>query len=104
MGFGLDLSACAATGNSDQLVYVSPKSGKAVSKAAGKPYHQKLLPLPGFLTSDHKTANSPSTADLASGLEMAEYFELDEIVILTWTHNQEDRRRSYKLLANAFNL
>ena len=74
LGFGLDLSACAATGNSDQLVYVSPKSGKAVSKVVGEPYHHKLLPLPGFLTSNYENAGSPSTADLAAGLEMAEYF------------------------------
>ena len=74
LGFGLDLSACAATGNRDNLIYVSPKSGKAVSKAVGKPYHHKLLPLPNFLTSDLETSDNPSTADLAAGLEMAEYF------------------------------
>ena len=38
LGFGLDLSACAATGSKDQLIYVSPKSGQAVSKSAGKPH------------------------------------------------------------------
>ncbi len=49
LGFGLDLSTCAATGTSDDLVYVSPKSGRAVSAAAGAPYVDKLLPLPPFL-------------------------------------------------------
>jgi DNA repair protein RecO (recombination protein O) len=49
LGFGLDLSRCAAGGANDQLAYVSPKSGRAVSLAAGEPYRDKLLPLPGFL-------------------------------------------------------
>jgi DNA repair protein RecO (recombination protein O) len=49
LGFGLDLASCAATGGTQELVYVSPKSGRAVSRAAGEPYHDKLLPLPEFL-------------------------------------------------------
>ncbi len=49
LGFGLDLSRCAAGGANDQLAYVSPKSGRAVSLAAGEPYKEKLLALPGFL-------------------------------------------------------
>lgn len=48
-GFGLDLSECAATGKTDDLIYVSPKSGRAVSREAGEPYKDKLLPLPSFL-------------------------------------------------------
>lgn len=50
LGFGLDLSACAATGARSDLVYVSPKSGRAVSAAAGAPWAERLLPLPVFLT------------------------------------------------------
>ncbi len=49
LGFGLDLASCAATGNADDLAWVSPKSGQAVSRAAGEPYAAKLLPLPSFL-------------------------------------------------------
>jgi DNA repair protein RecO (recombination protein O) len=49
LGFGLDLSECAATGRNDQLIYVSPKTGRAVSAAAGEPYRDRLLALPGFL-------------------------------------------------------
>ena len=45
-GFPLDLAKCAATGSTEQLCYVSPKSGCAVSEEAGKPYHDKMLPLP----------------------------------------------------------
>ncbi|MEM1316592.1 MAG: DNA repair protein RecO [Pseudomonadota bacterium] len=48
LGFGLDLSECAATGGNDQLVWISPRSGRAVSAAAGAPYEDRLLPLPGF--------------------------------------------------------
>ena len=49
LGFGLDLSQCAATGRNDTLIFVSPKTGRAVSAAAGEPYRDRLLPLPGFL-------------------------------------------------------
>jgi len=50
LGFGLDLSACAANGTNDDLAYVSPKSGAAVSRSAGEPYRDRLLVLPPFLT------------------------------------------------------
>jgi len=50
-GFGLDLAHCAATGSAENLIYVSPKSGRAVSEAAGEPYKEKLLSLPEFLSS-----------------------------------------------------
>ena len=49
LGFGLDLAECAATGSREDLVYVSPKSGRAVSRTAGAPWHDRLLPLPAFL-------------------------------------------------------
>ena len=49
LGFGLDLSSCAATGVTDDLTHVSPKSGRAVSRAAAEPYMDRLLPLPSFL-------------------------------------------------------
>jgi DNA repair protein RecO (recombination protein O) len=49
LGFGLDLSECAATGTRDELVYVSPKTGRAVCRAAGQPYADRMLMLPPFL-------------------------------------------------------
>ena len=49
LGFGLDLESCAATGDSEGLIYVSPRSGRAVSRAAGEPYADRLLPLPAFV-------------------------------------------------------
>lgn len=51
LGFGLDLSSCAATGTSADLTHVSPKSGRAVSRAAAEPYKDRLLALPPFLVS-----------------------------------------------------
>jgi len=52
LGFGLDLSSCAATGTTEDLIYVSPRSGRAVSRTAGEAYREKLLPLPAFLHDD----------------------------------------------------
>jgi DNA repair protein RecO (recombination protein O) len=49
LGFGLDLASCAATGETRDLIYVSPRSGRAVSRAAGEAYRDKLIPLPAFL-------------------------------------------------------
>ncbi|WP_420140225.1 DNA repair protein RecO [Sphingomonas sp.] len=49
LGFGLDLSACVATGAGEDLAFVSPRSGGAVSRAAGEAYRDRLLPLPDFL-------------------------------------------------------
>ncbi|MEF2071952.1 DNA repair protein RecO [Consotaella aegiceratis] len=71
LGFGLDLSCCAATGARDDLVYVSPKSGRAVSRAAGEPWKDKLLPLPSFLLEPETRAQSGSLAD---GFRLTGYF------------------------------
>lgn len=49
LGFGLDLSRCAATGSTEDLIYVSPKTGRAVSRSAGEPYAARMLALPPFL-------------------------------------------------------
>src|SRR6266571_3529739 len=76
LGFGLDLTRCAATGTSDDLAYVSPRSGRAVSRAAGMPYHDKLLPLPGFLW--HEV--SANQAEIVAGLALTEYFLLHHVL------------------------
>lgn len=73
LGFGLDLSRCTATGVAHDLVYVSPKSGRAVSAAAGEPYKDKLLPLPGFLRGE-PGLNVPSRDDLKAGFALTEFF------------------------------
>lgn len=49
LGFGLDFSKCAATGSMEDLIYVSPKTGRAVSRGAGEPYADRMLALPPFL-------------------------------------------------------
>jgi DNA repair protein RecO (recombination protein O) len=49
LGYGLDLTSCAATGGTQELIYVSPKSGRAVCRAAGAEYADRMLPLPEFL-------------------------------------------------------
>ncbi len=64
LGFGLDLSRCASTGVTEDLIYVSPKSGRAVSREAGAPYRDKLLALPGFLTGSGQTDGASTLAAL----------------------------------------
>ncbi|WP_024816340.1 DNA repair protein RecO [Methylopila sp. 73B] len=73
LGFGLDLSACAATGGAEDLIYVSPKSGRAVSRAAGGPYADKLFKLPPFLLGSGPNA-SPTPQDVAAGFEITGHF------------------------------
>lgn len=72
LGFGLDLSSCAATGATDDLSFVSPKSGRAVSTAAAQPYRDRLLRLPAFLTGGD--GDAPSSADIADGFALTGYF------------------------------
>lgn len=71
LGFGLDLSACAATGSTEDLVFVSPRSGRSVSAAAGEPYRNKLLELPAFLK-EPGTSGDPSAVQ--SALRLTGYF------------------------------
>jgi DNA repair protein RecO (recombination protein O) len=73
LGFGLDLDACAATGSNDDLAYVSPKTGRAVSRASGEPYRDKLLRLPAFLASP-APAPPPDARDLADAFRLTGYF------------------------------
>jgi DNA repair protein RecO (recombination protein O) len=73
LGFGLDLESCAATGMTQDLRYVSPKSGRAVSAEGAAGYENRLLKLPSFLlTTDHR----PLTASLEilDGLRLCGYF------------------------------
>ena len=72
LGYGLDLSACAATGSNDFLAYVSPKSGRAVSLSAGEPYRDRLLKLPSFLV----TGAVGGREEVLEGLALSGYFLL----------------------------
>jgi DNA repair protein RecO (recombination protein O) len=82
LGFGLDLTKCAATGTTEELAFVSPKTARAVSRAAAEPYKDKLLPLPGFLS----TGGLPSDDDqVRQGLDLTGFF-LERHVF--WPHNK----------------
>jgi DNA repair protein RecO (recombination protein O) len=75
LGFGLDLSRCAATGSNDSLAFVSPRTGRAVSAAAGEPYRHKLLMLPSFLLADEAAL----PRDVLAGMILTGHF-LDHCV------------------------
>jgi len=70
LGFGLDLSVCAVTGGTDDLIYISPKTGRAVSAAAGRPYHDRLLFLPAFL----RAGGAASPPQIVMGLAVTGHF------------------------------
>lgn len=70
LGFGLDLSECAATGERDGLTHVSPKSGRAVSKAAAEPYKDRMLALPPFLLN----GSGGSQQEVLDGLKLTGFF------------------------------
>jgi DNA repair protein RecO (recombination protein O) len=75
LGFGLDLSSCAATGDDSDLAYVSPKSGRAVSRGAGAPWQDRLLRLPAFVVDAAQAdAAAPSHDDLADGFALTGFF------------------------------
>ena len=78
LGYGLDLARCAVTGATDELIYVSPKTGRAVSRAAGEPWKERLLPLPGFLRGDRDAP--PTAADIRDGLRLSGFF-LDRFLL-----------------------
>jgi DNA repair protein RecO (recombination protein O) len=70
LGFGLDLSKCASTGEVEDLHFVSPRSGRAVSRKAGLPYIDKLFALPGFLRGESEVL----AGDVLAGLKLTGYF------------------------------
>jgi len=73
LGFGLDLSECALTGATEDLAFVSPRSGRAAAREAGEPWRDRLLALPAFLneaTSDH----APAPADIRAGFQLTGHF------------------------------
>lgn len=71
LGFSLDLSRCVGGGDTENLAYVSPKTGRAVSYDAGEPYKDKLLDLPGFLKPNGGPAED---ADILKGMKLTYYF------------------------------
>jgi len=71
LGFGLDLSRCAATGSMDDLIYVSPRTGRAVSRDAGAPYADKMLKLPPFMLGAQAGLGE---GDVGAGLDLTGHF------------------------------
>ena len=80
LGFGLDLENCAATGATADLIYVSPKSGGAVSRAAGEPWRDRLLRLPPFLRQGDTERNGWTDQDLQDGFQLTGMFLLRHVL------------------------
>lgn len=95
LGFGLDLDTCAATGATEDLVYVSPKSGRAVSREGGAPYKGRLLDLPAFLKSESDEV--PEDEQLEIGLNLTGHF-LDQHVYGPHQKALPDARQRLKAL------
>ncbi len=79
LGFGLDLSQCAATGAREDLRYVSPKSGRAVSSAGAGSYASRLFVLPQFLLGSQNA--SPAPGDILAGLKLTGHFLAERVLI-----------------------
>ena len=92
LGYGLDLKSCAATGCSDDLVYVSPKSARAVSRPAGEPYKDRLLALPDFIVTEGQ--ENVSLDDVLKGLKLTAYF-LDRHVWVSHGKGQPPGRERF---------
>jgi DNA repair protein RecO (recombination protein O) len=97
LGFGLDLTQCAATGANDDLIYVSPKTGRAVSASAGEPYRDKLLALPTFLLPGRKAAVTP--ADVEAAFTLTGHFLETRAFAPRGEHLPEARARMLASLA-----
>ncbi|MDQ8697888.1 DNA repair protein RecO [Hyphomicrobium sp. LHD-15] len=96
LGFGLDLTQCAATGGNDDLIYVSPKTGRAVSASAGEPYRDKLLALPQFLLPGRKAALAPG--DVESSFVLTGHFLQTRVVHPRGDEMPESRSRMLSFL------
>lgn len=101
LGYGLDLGTCAVTGEKDNLIYVSPKTGRSVSQSAGEPYKNKLLKLPKFLISnDESKINSE---EIICGLDLTEFFFLRHVFQLNNQLIPAARGRLRKIIPSLYN-
>jgi len=78
LGFGLDLSECAVTGAGDELAFVSPKSGRAVSSEGAGAYRDRLLALPPFLL---RSGEAPDWPDIMAGLRLTGHFLARDLMV-----------------------
>ena len=97
LGFGLDLDQCAASGATDNLVAVSPRSGRAVSAAEASPYVGKLLPMPAFV----RDGGSASLADVLDGLALTGHFLMRDVITDRAIPVAEARSRLVERLSRA---
>lgn len=96
LGFGLDLTRCAVTGSRDDLVFVSPKSGRAVSQAGAGDWAERLFPLPQCLMGQGPAASD----EIAQGLAITGHFLARELAeVLGGKPLPEARMRLITLLA-----
>ena len=98
LGFGLDLEKCAVTGSAENLIYVSPRTGRAVSKDAAKGYEEKLFRLPSFLINSYAT--SPKISDILDSLKITGYFLTKHVPNTT---NMSTRERLVEILKRSAN-
>ncbi|HYM18620.1 MAG TPA: DNA repair protein RecO [Micropepsaceae bacterium] len=97
LGFGLDLARCASTGSPEDLIYVSPRTGRAVSRAAGEPYRDRLFALPAFLLG--RQAGDATMRDILAGLELTAHF-LSQWVLVPHDKKMPDARLRLTQLAS----
>jgi DNA repair protein RecO (recombination protein O) len=97
MGFGLDLATCAATGVTTDLIYVSPKTGRAVCAGAGEPYKDRLLTLPPFLRGE--TGGGVVPADIVAGLVLTSHFVERRLFVPNGEALPDPRRRLPALIS-----
>jgi len=97
LGFGLDLDRCAVSGSNDDLVAVSPKSGRAVSAAEAEPYAGKLLPLPAFVCA----GGAATWQEIAQGLDLTGHFLARDLLTDRSTPILEARSRLVDRLRRA---
>jgi DNA repair protein RecO (recombination protein O) len=98
LGFGLDLSECAATGTDADLIYVSPRSGRAVSRDAGQPFCDRLLKLTRFLLEDDA---SPAPSDILAGFALTGHFLERDVLAPQGLASPAARTRLIELLARS---
>lgn len=97
LGFGLDLDNCAVSGSNDNLVAVSPRSGRAVSAAEAEPYAGKLLPLPHFI----RQGGAGSWPEIIEGLALTGHFLLRDLITDRSAPVAEARHRLLERLRRA---
>jgi DNA repair protein RecO (recombination protein O) len=91
LGFGLDLDACAVTGMRGDLIYVSPKSGRAVSARAGEAYQHRLLPLPEFMAGTLE--KTPKSDDIRNAFRLTAHFLMRNVLEPRGLPMPEERAR-----------